>query len=118
VKDFEGEPGEVGFRFAAVYKVMGRRLESRSEITRSEMPRFIEETGNMPGGGDVISSSVLEPTADGGTAVTFTMDYQLGSSLLAGIADRLAFERAIERDVRQSSENLKSLAEAEIPITA
>jgi hypothetical protein len=59
-----------------------------------------------------------EPTADGGTALTFTTDYELGSGFLAGVADRLIFERAIERDVRHSSENLKALAEAEIAVTA
>jgi uncharacterized membrane protein len=118
VKDFEGTPGEVGFSYTAIYKAMGRRMESRSTITGAERPGFLEEKGSMPGGGEVTMTNVLEPAPDGGTAVTFTFDYELGAGFFGQIADRLVFERAIERDVRHSSENLKALIEAEVAAQA
>jgi len=112
VKDFEGVPGEVGFAYRAVYKALGRRIEGRFEIAKVERPRFLEEKGEMPGTGEATTTTVLESTPDGGTACTFTMDYEMGAGFLAGLADRILFERAIERDIRHSNENLKALVEA------
>ncbi len=37
---------------------------------------------------------------------------EMGAGFLAGLADRILFERAIERDIRHSNENLKALVEA------
>jgi uncharacterized membrane protein len=116
VKEFDGTPGEPGFAYTAVYKAMGRRLESRSTIVRSERPRFLEEEGSMAGNGKVTMLNTLETTREGGTALTFTLEYDVGSFFLAGVADKLVFERSIERDVRHSSENLKALVEAERPV--
>jgi uncharacterized protein YndB with AHSA1/START domain len=118
IGEFSGTPGEVGFRYEAVYRAMGRRMETSSEITRSERPTLLEEQGTMPGSGPVTMTSTLEPGADGGTNITYELDYELGSGLLSGIADRLIMERAIERDVRHSTENMKELIEAEAVVTA
>jgi uncharacterized membrane protein len=118
VKDFEGTPGDVGFAYTGIYRALGRQMESRSRITRAEFPRLIEEKGSGPGGSELTVSNMLEATPDGGTELTFELDYDLGTSFLAGIADRLVMERAIERDVRHSGENLKELVEAEAAVSA
>jgi uncharacterized membrane protein len=118
VKDFEGTPGEVGFAYTGIYRALGRRIESRSRITRAEFPRLLEEKGSGPGGGALTVSNMLEAKPDGGTDLTFELDYDLGASFLAGIADRLLLERAIERDIRHSAENLKELVEAEVAVPA
>lgn len=117
VEERGGVPGEVGFTYLGVYKALGRRLETHSEITRSERPRLIEEKGTMPGGGQMTMLSTLEPAPDGGTNLEFMLDYELGSGFLAGVADKLVFERSIERDTRHSTENLIALIESEAPVS-
>lgn len=115
-KDFIGTPGEVGFAYTFVYKALGRRLEGRFEVVQSERPRMLVEKGHMPGAGEARSTTEIQSTPDGETKVTFTMDYELGSSFLAGLADKFVFERSIERDIRHSGENLKALIEAEVRV--
>lgn len=116
VRDFQGLPGTLGFSYEAVYKGLGRRLEGRFEITEADRPRLLKEKGEMPGIGVVSTATTLEPVPEGGTTVTFVMDYEMGTSFAAGLADRLIFERSIERDIRHSNENLKALIEAEVPV--
>jgi len=116
IKDVVGLPGEVGSSYAAIYRALGRKIEARAKVTKAESPRFLEEKGHMPGTGEYTATTVLESTPDGGTAVTFTMDYTMGASFIAGLADRFLFERSIERDIRHSNENLKELIEAETPV--
>jgi uncharacterized membrane protein len=118
VRDFDGTPGEVGFAYTAILKAMGRRLEGRSTITASERPRFIEEHGSASGTGKYRVTNTLAPTAEGGTALSFEMEYEFGSGFLGGIANKLIFERSIERDVQHSAENLKELIESQMLVPA
>jgi uncharacterized membrane protein len=118
VKDFEGKPGEVGFAYTGIYRALGRQMESRSRITRADFARLLEEKGSGPGGSELTVSNQLEATPDEGTKLTFELDYDLGAGFFSGIADKLLIERAIERDVRHSSENLKALIEAEVAVSA
>ncbi|HET7727619.1 MAG TPA: SRPBCC family protein [Candidatus Limnocylindrales bacterium] len=115
LRDFGGVPGTVGFTYTAVYKGLGRRLEGRFEVTVSEPPRLLEEKGHLPGTGEAKSSTLLEATPDGGTTVTFTLDYQMTGGFLGDIADRLVFEHAMERDFHTSGLTMKELIEAAVP---
>lgn len=115
IRDFIGVPGQVGFSYVAVYKGLGRRLEGRFEITRSERPRVIEEKGHLPGVGDATSMTILESTPDGGTSITFSLDYTMVGGFLGDIADRLIFEHSLERDFHTSGLTMKELIEAAVP---
>ncbi|MGH2356885.1 MAG: hypothetical protein ACRDGJ_02595 [Candidatus Limnocylindria bacterium] len=50
--------------------------------------------------------------------MTVELDYELPGGLAGDIADKLFMERAIERRIRHSNENLKALAEAKAGVTA
>lgn len=112
-----GPIDHVGARYSAVVKSMGRRLEFTSETTRVEKPRLLEQRASGAGGVQGTAGIALEP-AGGGTDITFTMDYELPGGFVGGIADKLFMERALERDIRHGSENLKALCEAEAKVPA
>ncbi len=117
VKDCTGPIDHVGAKYTIVYKSMGRRLEATFQVTRAEKPRLVESKGTVPGGGHATSLQSAEP-AGGGTDLTFTMDYELPGGFVGGLADKLFMERALERDIRHSNENFKSLCEAEVKVPA
>jgi uncharacterized membrane protein len=117
VKDTSGPLDQVGSKFTAVIKVMGRRFEATSEVTKVEPGKLIEQHGSVVGGGPAASSFRVEPVS-GGTDVTVELDYQLPGGLIGDVADKLFMERAIERQIRHSNENFKALAEAKVALTA
>jgi len=117
VRDISGPLDQVGSKYTAVYKVMGRRLEGTSEVTKVEPGRLIEERGSIIGGGPASTTIRIEPAADG-TDMTVELDYDLPGGMIGDIADKLFMERAIERQIRHSNENLKALAEAKAGVTA
>jgi len=113
----DGPTDRVGARYSAVVKSMGRRLELNSEVTRVEKPRLIEQKATGPGGVDGTALITLEP-AGRGADVPYTMDYALPGGFVGGIADKLFMERALDRDIRHGSENLKALCEAQAKVPA
>ena len=113
VKDVSAPLDRVGASYTGVMKIAGRRLEGRWEVTRVEKPRYLETTGTAPGGGRATTITRLEP-AGGGTDSTFELDYELPGGFLGGAVDKLFVERAMERDVIHSGENLKAICEAEV----
>ena len=117
VKDCTGPIDHVGATYTVVYKSMGRKLEATFEVTRAEKPRLVEQKGTVPGGGHATATQTLE-MADGGTDLTFTMDYELPGGFVGGMADKLFMERALERDIRHSNDNFKALCEAEAKVPA
>jgi uncharacterized membrane protein len=46
------------------------------------------------------------------------MEYELPGGLIGDLANRLFMERALERQMRHSNENLKALCEAQVPSRA
>jgi hypothetical protein len=77
---------------------------------------FFELKGTTPGGW-AKTISKLEPVGSG-TEVFFELDFELPGGFLGQFADKLFVERAIERDVKHSSDNYKAIVEAEIPVHA
>lgn len=112
VKDISGPLDRVGASYTSVLKIAGRRLESRWEVTRFEKPTYFEMAGTAPGGGRATVITRNEP-ADGGTKSTVELDYELPGGFLGGFVNKLFVERAIERDVKHTSENFKAIVEAE-----
>jgi len=117
VKDITGPLDHVGSKVTVVFKVMGRRLEGTVEVTKVEPGKLIEERGSIVGGGPAVSTFRIEPVS-GGTDMTVELDYELPGGLIGDIADKLFMERAIERQIRHSNENLKALIEAKVGVTA
>ena len=117
VKDVGGPLDTAGAGYTAVMKLGGRKLEGHWAVTRVEKPLFAELRGTAPGGGTATWITRYAPAA-GGTDITIELDYELPGGFIGGLADKLFVERAIERDLRHSSENFKAIVEAEAPVHA
>jgi hypothetical protein len=117
VRDVQGPLDTVGGSYTAILKLGGRRLETRWETTRVEGKRLAEFVASSPAGGSATSTSTLEP-ADRGTDLILEVDYELPGGFVGGMADKLFVERAIERDIKHSLENVKAICEAESRVPA
>lgn len=114
VKDASGPPDHVGATYTLVYRRMGRRLEQRMVVTRCEPPQLMQQTANTPLGGQMTSTTRLEPSRSG-TEVHWQMDYRLPGGIVGALLDRLLFRAAFERTVREYNENFQALAEGREP---
>ena len=114
VRDVTGRLDHVGASYTRVFAIAGRRLEIRFEVVRVDPLRLIEVAGTTPGGGSA-HYTVRNEAAGTGTDGTFEMDYELPGGVIGDLANKLFMERALERQMRHSNENLKALCEAEVP---
>lgn len=114
VKDIDGPLGRVGASYTMVYWRMGRRLEQRMVVTQYDPPKVMQQTANTPLGGHMTSTTHLQPS-DGGTDVSWQMEYCLPGGFLGVVLDKLLFRAAFERTVEQYNENFKALAEGTEP---
>ena len=117
VKDVQGPLDTVGASYTAILKLGGRQLETRWEMTRVEERRLAEFVASSAAGGHATSTSTLQP-ADRGTDLMLEVDYELPGGFVGGMADKLVVERAIERDIKHSLENVKAICEAEVKVPA
>jgi hypothetical protein len=117
VRDVTGKLDTVGTSYTAILKLGGRQLETRWEVTRVEGQRLAEFVASSAAGGRATSTTTLEP-AGGGADLTIEVDYELPGGFVGGMADKLFVERAIERDIRHSMENVKAICEAEVRVPA
>jgi hypothetical protein len=116
VRDCPDRLDQVGARYTAISRVLGRRITGEWETTRVEPSQLLEAKGTAPGGGEATVTVTMQE-ADGGTDMGFEFEYKLPGGLFSGLMERLA-AGAIERDLRHSSENFKALCEATVPTTA
>jgi hypothetical protein len=112
-----GKHDTVGASYIAILKLGGRQLETRWEVTSDEGQRLAEFVASSAAGGRATSTTTLEP-AGGGADLTIEVDYELPGGFVGGMADKLFVERAIERDIRHSMENVKAICEAEVRVPA
>ena len=77
----------------------------------------MEVTGTTLGGGRA-RYTVRDEAAGTGTDGTFVMEYELPGGPIGDLANELFMERALERQMRHSNENLKALCEAQVPSRA
>ena len=117
VKDISGPLDTVGASYTAILKLGGRQLETRWEMTRADDRRIAEFVASSPAGGSATTTTTLEPAA-GGADLMLEVDYELPGGFVGGMADKLFVERAIERDIRHSLENVKAICEAEAKVPA
>jgi carbon monoxide dehydrogenase subunit G len=112
VRDCPGRIDEVGARYTAVTRVVGRRLEGQWETTHVERPHRVETRGTASGGHAKVSTT-MSPDGDG-TELSVELDYELPGGVFSGMLEKLA-HKAIERDLRHSNENFAALCEATPP---
>jgi uncharacterized membrane protein len=110
VKDAEGPLDVPGARLTVVSKIAGRPLDITWHIEEVETPRFFVATATTPLGGSARQRVDYEPEGTG-TRVTIDMEYEIAAGILGQVLSKAFAERAIERDVHHSAENLKALAE-------
>ena len=117
VKDIVGIPGTVGFTYKGYFKALDRRMEGTFRIAKAERPRFIEEQGTIVGGGKMITTTTFDATPDGGTLLTFSVEYDLGPQIPSG-PERIVLEHSLERGLRYATETIKELIEVKVPVLA
>lgn len=114
VKNVSGPPDHVGASYTLVYWRMGRPLEQRMVVTQYDPPRVMQQTANTPLGGRMTSTTRLQ-ASDGGTDISWQMEYRLPGGFLGVLLDKVLFRVAFERTVKQYNENFKALAEGAVP---
>jgi uncharacterized membrane protein len=114
IKNTSGPPGQVGTTCDTVMKVLGRPIEGQMKVTAVERPRLLTVVGSSAGGGKLTWTTRFTP-AGSGTDTEITVDYDLPAGFLGEMADKLFAERAIEREMKHSTENFKALVEAKVP---
>jgi ligand-binding SRPBCC domain-containing protein len=113
VKDVTGPLDQPGTRYTTISKIAGRQTDVTWTIERVEPDRMVEATATTPLGGDARLIVDYEP--DGrGTRLTTDLEFEIAPGLLGGMIDKLYAERAVEREVRHSSDNFKAMVEAEV----
>ena len=117
VKDHTSKLDRVGDGYSPVFRIAGRKLEGRFEVSKIDKPRLLELTGSNPAGARGKSTQWMEP-AGTGTDITFELEYELPGGFVGDLADKLFMERSIERQIRHSNENFKALCEAKVPVHA
>ena len=110
VKDAQGPLDTPGARFTVVSKIAGRPIDITWQIEEVEAPRYFVATATTPLGGSARQRVDYEPDGSG-TRVTIDMEYEIAPGLLGQVLSKAFAERAIERDVQHSSENLKAVVE-------
>lgn len=109
VRDFSGDPFEVGTTWSEVTKFMGRDMVVNSEITALEAGRHCE----MKQEGAVFSANVawnFSPGTDDSSRFTLSFDGEM-TGWLAGLASgvlRSQGEKAMMRDLANLKANLES----------
>ena len=100
------DPLAVGARFAVVAKFLGRKIKRTYETVALDPPRrvlFRAESGTVVS----LKEMTFEPTAVGGTVVTYVADVQLkGAMRLAAPVASFAFRRTGDRARNGMSERL------------
>jgi uncharacterized membrane protein len=113
VKDCPGRLDRVGARATVVARVFGRRIEGSQETTKADKPHaFALKLSGAGGAKGTVDQTFIE--ASGGTDTTIDIEYELPLGLFAGVAEKL-LGGSVERDLRHSMENFKSLCEATVP---
>ncbi len=112
VSDVSGRLDRVGATYRSVSKIYGRRIEGPWEVTEVVPGRRLVLRGSAPGGAQATVANMIEPV-EGGTRASVELDYELPAGFVGEIANRLFVERAVERDVRHTGDNIKAILEAE-----
>jgi uncharacterized membrane protein len=117
IKEIVGPPDKVGTRIHAVMRFLGRTMEGWGELVEIEPPRMFRLSGTSGEGGKLDVVYRLTPVGTG-TEFVVEADYELPAGIVGKIADKLFIERAVERDIRHSTENFRAFVEVKEPVLA
>ena len=117
VADVLGPPDKVGTRITATMTLLDRKMQGWAEIEVFNRPRFVKLEGVSTDGGKICMEYLFKRIGLT-TDIEFYSNYELPPGPFAGILDWVYVNRAAERDLRHSMENLKALVEAETPVLA
>ena len=96
-----GTPALVGRTYAATYRFLGMAYTGSFRMRDADPPRSV--TYEAFGSGITVWYTTSFASLGDVTSVTVQGDYDLPSSLLTRIADRLHLERAIGRDIERAN---------------
>ncbi len=114
MRDFVGSVGQLGTTATLMLKGPDRVHEVPTRVTEADAPRLWKTEGHEAGGGMSFTSITrYTPTPDGGADWEWEQEIDPPKGLIGAFADRLFLQRSIERQMRQSAENLGALTEAE-----
>ena len=108
--DVSGRPGGIGSSFTGIYRVAGRRLESRFVVTASERPTLFQLAGTTRGGW-TRWTTLLEPMGPG-CEVRVSLEYELPGEIVGGPLGMLTGTR-LQTELDRTYDNLRTLAETE-----
>jgi hypothetical protein len=97
----DGTPPLVGRTYDATYRFLGIPYTGSLRVRDAEPPRTV--TYEASGSGITVWYTTTFASLDDRTSITVQGDYDLPSSLLTKIADRLHLERAIGRDIERAN---------------
>jgi hypothetical protein len=106
--DIAGRPGGIGSSFAGYYRVAGRKLAGHFVVTAAERPTLFQVNGTTTGGW-ARWTTMIEP-GEACCVVQVTLEYELPGEIVGSLLGLLTGRR-IEREFRQTYDNLKRLAE-------
>jgi hypothetical protein len=105
-----GTPPLVGRTFDATYRFLGIAYTGSLRVRDADPPRSV--TYEASGSGITVWYTTTFASLGDRTSVTVQGDYDLPSSLLTKIADRLHLERAIGRDIERANAAYARLCES------
>jgi hypothetical protein len=106
--DITGRHGAIGSSFVGFYRVAGRKLAGRFIVTASERPSVFQVNGTTTGGW-VRWTTMIEP-AGLACDLQVKLEYELPGEIVGSLFGLLTGNR-IEREFRQTYDNLRQLAE-------
>ena len=106
----DGTPPLVGRTYDATYRFLGLAYTGSLRVRDADPPRSV--TYEASGSGITVWYTTTFAALDDRTSITVQGDYDLPSSLLTKIADRLHLERAIGRDIERANAAFVRLGEA------
>ena len=110
-KDLPEGPVTIGTAWTQVIRVAGRNAEMLRRVTEYEPPSKFVCDGTIPGGGTATIISTCEPVEEK-TKFTFIMDYTIPGSIFGKLADKLLFEKILDRDASHNAVTLKTILES------
>ena len=110
-----GPPDKVGTRITATMKLLDRKMDGWADIADFDRPRFLKLEGVSSDGGKICIEYLFKRVGLT-TDIEFYSNYELPAGPFGGTLDRVFVERAAERDLRHSMENLKALVEPAVSV--
>lgn len=107
-----GRPGGIGSSFVGFYRAAGRKLTARFVVTAAERPTLFQVNGTTTGGW-ARWTSIIEP-APAGCRLAIRLEYELPGEIVGSLFGMLTGNR-LEREFRQTYDNLRRVAEAAAP---